>query len=97
MEQKIGQEYGLPCITALLILQMEQTPTPHSPLTVYLAEVMAFICVLDQHSFHFFFFFFKQGHHLPPATIPVKESILQMLARLQDELSDQENKNKHIL
>lgn len=68
---------------------------PHPPLPVYLAEVMAFICVLDQHSFHFFFF--KQGHHLPPATIPVKESILQMLARLQDELSDQENKNKHIL
>lgn len=44
MEHKLGQKYSRPCINALLILQMEQTPTPY--LSVYLAEVMAFICVV---------------------------------------------------
>lgn len=72
MEHKLGQKCRLQCI----ILQMELTPTPY--LSVYLAEVMAFIRVVASA------LNFKQGYHLPLASIPVKQSTLQLLARLED-------------
>lgn len=53
--------------------------------SVYLAEVMAFICVVASA------LSFKQGHHLPPASIPVKHSSPQLLARLEDKLGHNTN------